>query len=121
MRMARRRVNAAPLPPSPLVGEGRGGGSSGVAWPCHTGATPTRDPSPQGGGGQRLESLTRYAFFTIEHLEWGGSVLIASSRLRHPGRPGPASNSAYLHHTRLGNSGTENLKAAMVFSLARSP
>src|SRR5258706_16071360 len=53
MRMARRRVNAAPLPPSPLVGEGRGGGSSGVAWPCHTGAAPTRDPPPQGGGEQR--------------------------------------------------------------------
>jgi O-antigen biosynthesis protein len=40
----------APSSPSPLVGEGRGGGSGGYAGEVPHLATPTPDPSPQGGG-----------------------------------------------------------------------
>ena len=36
--------------PSPLVGEGRGGGSCDGARLCQNLPTPTPDPSPQGGG-----------------------------------------------------------------------
>src|SRR6266849_2949830 len=36
--------------PSPLVGEGRGGGSCRGAQESKTGSTPTPGPSPQGGG-----------------------------------------------------------------------
>jgi len=39
-----------PSSPSPLAGEGRGGGAPSTA---SIGATPTPDPSPQGGGEQR--------------------------------------------------------------------
>ena len=38
------------LSPSPLVGEGRGGGSGDVAKHVPHSTTPTPDPSPQGGG-----------------------------------------------------------------------
>jgi cobaltochelatase CobN len=41
---------AAPSSPSPLVGEGRGGGSRGHGQRMPHLATPTPDPSPQGGG-----------------------------------------------------------------------
>ena len=46
--------------PSPLVGEGRGGGSrgDGTAAP-HSSPTPTPDPSPQGGGGTRTPRSCR--------------------------------------------------------------
>jgi G3E family GTPase len=43
---------AAISSPSPLVGEGRGGGSGLLAPKVPTRATPTPDPSPQGGGEQ---------------------------------------------------------------------
>src|SRR5713226_10070426 len=36
--------------PSPLVGEGRGGGSCRCCTAVPPGTTPTPDPSPQGGG-----------------------------------------------------------------------
>ncbi len=39
--------------PSPLVGEGRGGGSRGLSQAAPSGTTPTPNPSPQGGGEQR--------------------------------------------------------------------
>jgi ATP-dependent helicase HrpB len=42
---------AGASPPSPLAGEGRGGGSPGTTEAAV--ATPTPDPSPQGGGGQK--------------------------------------------------------------------
>ncbi len=46
--------------PSPLVGEGRGGGSSGYGNAAPYLATPTPDPSPQGGGEKRvLDSAVR--------------------------------------------------------------
>src|SRR5499427_9130440 len=38
------------LSPSPLVGEGRGGGSGGLGKAVPHSSTPTSDPSPQGGG-----------------------------------------------------------------------
>ncbi len=42
----------AVLSPSPLVGEGRGGGSREGALSGRNPSTPTPDPSPQGGGGK---------------------------------------------------------------------
>jgi len=39
--------------PSPLVGEGRGGGTGGYGTDVPGGPTPTPDPSPQGGGEKR--------------------------------------------------------------------
>src|SRR5882757_1874411 len=42
--------SAAASSPSPLVGEGRGGGSCDGARLCQNLPTPTPDPSPQGGG-----------------------------------------------------------------------
>src|SRR6266849_1096342 len=76
MRMARRRVSEAPLPPSPQsksavadfdrfiewpkpaytrfrLGEGRGGGSCRGGTAVFHSSTPTPDPSPQGGGEQK--------------------------------------------------------------------
>ncbi len=41
--------------PSPLVGEGRGGGSGAFGTDVPHGSTPTADPSPQGGGEQGRE------------------------------------------------------------------
>ncbi len=40
----------SPSSPSPLAGEGRGGGARGHGTAAPQLATPTRDPSPQGGG-----------------------------------------------------------------------
>jgi ATP-dependent helicase/nuclease subunit B len=42
--------------PSPLVGEGRGGGSSDVGTTLRPGTPPTPDPSPQGGGEKAARS-----------------------------------------------------------------
>src|SRR5215470_3407794 len=49
VRIAGPRPYAAP---SPLVGEGRGGGSGDFGTDVPHGSTPTPDPSPQGGGEQ---------------------------------------------------------------------
>ncbi len=47
----------AALSPSPLVGEGRGGGSRGECMAVLHPTTPTPDPSPQGGG-EKQDSLS---------------------------------------------------------------
>jgi DNA-binding HxlR family transcriptional regulator len=47
-RYARRQQSVSS--PSPLVGEGRGGGSGGFGTKVPCSSTPTLDPSPQGGG-----------------------------------------------------------------------
>jgi cobaltochelatase CobN len=44
--------------PSPLVGEGRGGGSRGYGPTVHHSSTPTPDPSPQRGGEQNERRAT---------------------------------------------------------------
>src|SRR5215468_6979974 len=49
-------VEFANSSPSPLVGEGRGGGSGGIGPVVPNGPTPTPDPSPQGGGGERVRA-----------------------------------------------------------------
>ncbi len=44
--------------PSPLVGEGRGGGARALGTDVPHGSTPTPDPSPQGGGEQARVGLS---------------------------------------------------------------
>jgi adenylate cyclase len=44
------RIAATAAAPSPLVGEGRGGGSGAFGTDVPHGSTPSPDPSPQGGG-----------------------------------------------------------------------
>jgi len=55
-QIAAQRVGAAP---SPLVGEGRGGGSSQFGAAAPAGPTLTPDPSPQGGG-EELAARSRH-------------------------------------------------------------
>src|SRR5216683_1808034 len=45
-----REIAFGPSAPSPLAGEGRGGGSGDVAKDVPHSPTPTPDPSPKGGG-----------------------------------------------------------------------
>jgi hypothetical protein len=47
--------DAATFSPSPLVGEGRGGGSRGYGSEVPDLLTPTPDPSPQGGGEKKRD------------------------------------------------------------------
>jgi hypothetical protein len=50
---------ASPSSPSPLVGEGRGGGSEGDGTSVPHRTTPTPDPSQQGGGEKKARSARR--------------------------------------------------------------
>src|SRR5216683_2040982 len=58
--------------PSPLVGEGRGGGSGDVAQQVPHSTTPTPDPSPQGGGEKGRRTMVDWpsgaAPIALEHL-----------------------------------------------------
>jgi hypothetical protein len=47
---AKLRTKQVAATPSPLVGEGWGGGSRGYGTDVPHSTTPTPDPSPQGGG-----------------------------------------------------------------------
>jgi 16S rRNA (adenine1518-N6/adenine1519-N6)-dimethyltransferase len=71
--------NRAPSPsvaPSPLVGEGRGGGSGDLGSAVPRGTTPTPDPSPQGGGEKddtvRIIANLPYNIATALLVRWLG-------------------------------------------------
>jgi hypothetical protein len=69
--------------PSPLVGEGRGGGSGGYDARVPHLPTPTPDPSPQGGGEQsaRAAQSDRPSGPQVVHVQWsppaGGNAHLA--------------------------------------------
>jgi very-short-patch-repair endonuclease len=63
--------NALDLIPSPLAGEGKGGGdcrTSAVELPTAVGIPPTPNPSPQGGGGLPSNSLRRRRTRASHHV-----------------------------------------------------
>jgi glycyl-tRNA synthetase beta chain len=60
--------------PSPLVGEGRGGGSDAD----HGGSTPTRYPSPQGGGGLANKFIL---VSNIEASDGGAAIAAGNARV----------------------------------------
>jgi glycyl-tRNA synthetase beta chain len=71
-------VRTAPASsPSPLVGEGRGGGSRDVGTHVPRGPTPTPAPSPQGGG----ETALANKFILVANTEAadGGAAIIAGN------------------------------------------
>jgi 8-oxo-dGTP pyrophosphatase MutT (NUDIX family) len=72
--------------PSPLVGEGRGGGSGGLGETLPHSTTPTPDPSPQGGGEQQpSEAWASYA--KSGALPDLGAVHFIARAITPPGRP----------------------------------
>jgi len=102
---------AAPTSPSPLAGEGRGGGSGDYGPEVRRSPTPTRgtpknasaffgdpaDPSPQGGGEKDLRTLTVQSAYKGERtVYFDGATLVAASLYErdrlHPGMTlaGPA-------------------------------
>jgi glycyl-tRNA synthetase beta chain len=70
-------VRTALSSPSPLVGEGRGGGAGDLGPAVHHSATPTPDPSPQGGGEKNLANK----FILVANTEAtdGGAAIIAGN------------------------------------------
>jgi ATP-dependent helicase HrpB len=64
--------------PSPLAGEGRGGGSTGEASDV---ATPTPDPSPQGGGEPTTGVMLAFAFpDRVARNRGNGTFVLANGR-----------------------------------------
>ena len=66
------RATSAAIVPSPLVGEGQGGGDRRTS---DVGAPPTPNPSPQGGGGFARDSITGHtlrqlALRAIRETQW---------------------------------------------------
>ncbi|HLK83642.1 MAG TPA: DMT family transporter [Xanthobacteraceae bacterium] len=71
---------------SPLVGEGRGGGAGKLARKSPTGATPTPDPSAQGGGEEsaaasNLNSAPKSGGQRVERIPLGIACMLAATIL----------------------------------------
>ncbi|HMA73118.1 MAG TPA: RlmE family RNA methyltransferase [Xanthobacteraceae bacterium] len=98
-QIAAQRVEATP---SPLVGEGRGGGSSQFGATAPGGPTPTPDPSPQGGGEEFAERSGR------KPASVSGRV-VAIDLIDMPAIPGVE----FLHLDFLDTAAPDRLKALL--------
>src|SRR5262252_6990442 len=98
-QIAAQRVEATP---SPLVGEGRGGGSSQFGATAPGGPTPTPDPSPQGGGEEVAERSGR------KPASVSGRV-VAIDLIDMPAIPGVE----FLHLDFLDTAAPDRLKALL--------
>ena len=67
--------------PSPLAGEGRGGGSGGVAQHVTRSTTPTPDPSPQGGGEKSALANKFILVANIEAADGGAAIIAGNERV----------------------------------------
>jgi glycyl-tRNA synthetase beta chain len=65
--------------PSPLVGEGRGGGSRGDGTAVPHRPTPTPDPSPQAGGEQKGTLANKFILVANIEATDGGAAIVAGN------------------------------------------